>query len=255
VAERRGQPERGEVRLLGQDEPPVGDVRQRGERVAPQRGPVDRHVGDRGQDADQGHHQPDGGEQATRPAQPEPAQVDAPRAAALQQQERRDQEPRDDEEDVDAEEAAGHQQLGRPRPAHARVLDHDGEDCDSTQPVERRAVLEGGAGVAAIRTVGGGVVEVLVCTRSARSWRQRSRRVVDDGARHAFLSPAPKVSGQYHSWTLGVLVTLRSLKGEQQATRSQLEDGRRGPLEDRRPVTARACARHPRSCPRPPPAG
>jgi hypothetical protein len=77
VPEKRGAPERFEVRLLVQDEVPVGRVAQRRERVAPERrdflGVEDYREGENGKQCKEERR-----EQASCAAHPERFQVDRP---------------------------------------------------------------------------------------------------------------------------------------------------------------------------------
>ena len=134
VAEQRRGLELFEVGLVAEDEVPVGEVEERGERVAAQRvDPVrldDRRDDHRHRDEDADRRQ-----QAPRPPQPEPADPDVAAAPVLAEQERGDQVAADHEEDVDAEEAARH-------PADARVVEEDGEHGDRPQRVDPRHVGE-----------------------------------------------------------------------------------------------------------------
>jgi hypothetical protein len=134
VLHERGSAHALEVRLLRDDEEPVGDVAQRCGHIAPQR----RHL------VRQEHHADgdDGGEgeeerreQPSGAADVEVLEVDPVLVAPAGEQDRRDQEAADDEEDLDAQEAAL-QDLAAPEPRELGVVDEHGHDGDRPHAVE-----------------------------------------------------------------------------------------------------------------------
>jgi len=134
VAEQARPLEGFEVGLVGEDEVPVGEVEERGQRVATELvDPV--RLDDRGEHHRQRDQDPDRRQQPPRPAQPEAAEPQVAVAAELAQQQRGDQVAADHEEDVDAEEAAGH-------PVEAGVVEEDGEHGERPQGVDARQVGE-----------------------------------------------------------------------------------------------------------------
>ncbi len=134
VGEEARPPELFEVRGVGEDEVPVGEVEERGEGVAA--GLVDLvRVGDRRDDHRHRDQHADRGEEAAGAADPEAGELDLAGAAELAQEQRGDQVAADDEEDVDAEEAAR-------QPAEARVVAEDGEHGERPHRVDPRHVGE-----------------------------------------------------------------------------------------------------------------
>ena len=134
VAEERGPLEALEVGLVGEDEVPVGEVGERGDRVAAQLvDPV--RLDDRGDDHRHRDEDADRRQQPPRPPHPEAPQPHVAAAAELAQQQRGDQVAADHEEDVDAEEAAR-------QPADAGVVEEDGEDRQRPQRVDPGEVGE-----------------------------------------------------------------------------------------------------------------
>ncbi len=132
VGEERGALELVEVGLVAEDEVPVGDVGERGDRVAAQL--VDAvGLDDRGGDHRHRDQHPDRRQQPPRPPQPEAPQPHVPAAAELAQQQRGDQVAADHEEDVDAEEAARH-------PADGGVVEEHREHRQRPQGVDPREV-------------------------------------------------------------------------------------------------------------------
>ena len=134
MAEQRGPLELVEVGLLVEDEVPVGDVGERGDRVAAQ-GVDPVGLDDRGDDHRHRDQDADRGQQAARAPDPEPPEPDVSAAAVLGEQQRGDQVAADHEEDVDAEEPPRH-------PPDARVVEEDGEHGDRPQRVDAGHVGE-----------------------------------------------------------------------------------------------------------------
>ncbi len=133
-----------EVALPGEDEPPVGHVGQRGERVAPQR----RERVGFGEPPGVDRHQKEKEEQSRQEA-PGPALVEAEerhraRAAPFSDEQRRDEVAGQHEEDVDAEESAA--EPGRPG-----MESEDADDGHGTDAVETRHMVPGGAHLLARR--------------------------------------------------------------------------------------------------------
>ena len=90
VGEELGPPELFEVRGVGEDEVPVGEVEERGEGVAADLVDLVR-VGDRRDDHRHRDQHADRGQQAAGAAQPEAAELDVAGAAELAQEQRGDQ--------------------------------------------------------------------------------------------------------------------------------------------------------------------
>ena len=135
MQQRRGRAALREVAVSREQEPPVGDVRQRGERVAADRADGVRRSGVRGIGRDADEEDQQRGEQPSRPSAPELLQADGPRSLELEQDQGRDQEAAEDEERIDPEEAAR-------RPRHPAVEQEDPEHGDPPDPVERPDVLQ-----------------------------------------------------------------------------------------------------------------
>ncbi len=159
VLQQRRAAEGLEVRLFGDDLPPVRHVDQRRRDVAHQ----PRHRVGRQHRRHHGHHgdhREGRRQQAARPAQVEGAEVDAAMARVFAQQQRGDDEAGDDEEHVHAQEA------GRREPVLPQVVGDDGEHGDAPQAVQagqprrfgmrgcrpRRRHPRAGAGVGGIHT-------------------------------------------------------------------------------------------------------
>jgi hypothetical protein len=140
VQERRLPAEGVEVRRVGQDHMPVLDVEERGEGVAAGAGQIGREADRHDGHGDQDHHD-QGRQQAPRAPQPEGAEVDATRRAALGEEQRRDQVPAQDEEDVDAEKAARYSR-------DAAVVEQYESDREGADAVETRPVGQGGGSIA-----------------------------------------------------------------------------------------------------------
>ena len=137
LEQRRGPAEQGAVGLAAQQETPVGDVGQAGQRVAGE--PLALHRVTRQQRV--GAAQCDGGQRGWQeppgPPCPERAQSHGAVAVALAQDDPRDQEPREREEGGHAEEPA----LG---PGEPSVEGQDGCDGQAAEALEAR--VEGGRG-------------------------------------------------------------------------------------------------------------
>jgi len=164
VAE-EGRPLEGiEVGLVAEDEVPVGEVEERGQRVATQLvDPV--RLDDRGEDHRHRDQDSDGGQQPPRPAQPEAAQPQVAVAAELAEQQRGDQVAADHEEDVDPEEAPRH-------PADAGVVEEDGEHGERPQGVDawqvgEAAVLGPTHSCSTVRLAPGASLRTACCPRRA----------------------------------------------------------------------------------------
>ncbi len=170
-----GRAELGEVRLVGEDELPVGHVEEGGQGVAPQGRQVDGGAGGgSAQPAVEHHEEADGdeqddqrGQEAPGPASPEGPQPDPVGSQPFLQEQRRDEEARQDEEDVHAEEAAR-------GPSEAEVVRDHTPHGQRPQTVERREVAAGDGGGDLRRVRGRG-------RDSARHGRSRPRTVA--GAR------------------------------------------------------------------------
>ncbi len=115
------------------DLPPVGDVEQRGERVAPQPAEFGVAGQHRGVEGRQRQHDEERREQPSGPARPERAQPNGAVLAPLGDEQRGDEETRETEEQVDAEEAAA-QVTG--------VEEEHADDRDAAHAVERGDVAE-----------------------------------------------------------------------------------------------------------------
>ena len=135
VLQRRGLRELREVRLAREDETPVRDVPERGERVAADGVDLARRREQRRVGHDAGHHDEQRGQQPSGSPQPEALQVDAPLPVPLRDQQRRDQEAAQHEEGVDAQVAADH-------PGLARVVEQHRGDREGTDPVQGGLVAE-----------------------------------------------------------------------------------------------------------------
>ena len=120
VTQGRGWEQRLEVRLVGQDVPPVGDVEEAGHRVAPHLLPLLGQAQDAEGHHDGQDHQGECGHQPPEPARPEATQVDATRRVTLGEQQGGDQVAGDDEEQVDPEEATL-------RPSQVQVVGEHGQ--------------------------------------------------------------------------------------------------------------------------------
>ena len=134
VLQGRGGQELGEVRLVGEDEVPVGVVEERGDGVRPEGARID--VG-AAEPVVQGEHEQqdqDGGQEPLGPTGPERPQPDPFGRHPLAGQQAGDQEAGEHEEQVDAEIAA----VG---PVEAEVVRDDPGDGEGPQPIEGREVL------------------------------------------------------------------------------------------------------------------
>ncbi len=145
------------IALLGEDEPPVGHVGERGDDVAGQvlalhgvghEHPEHQGEGETGQ---RGRHE------AAEAAAPEGPEVDAVAAGLLGQQQGGDEEARQREEGRDAEVAADH-------PAEPAVEEQDARDGHAAQAVERGEVGEAGR-------IGSGVRRRRGVGRRRAGWR------------------------------------------------------------------------------------
>src|SRR5690606_13387447 len=135
VVDRRRLGEEVLVAALGDDEPPVREVRHGRDDVAAEvahdRGTADRRAVEHGEAGGE----PGRGEQAAGPATPEPDEVDRAGAGPLVEEQRGDEEARQGEERRDAEEPpAG--------PAEPAVEDEHRDDEHRPEPVERGLVAE-----------------------------------------------------------------------------------------------------------------
>ncbi len=131
VVQRRGRTELLEVGDVVEDLPPVVDVEQGRDHLAP--GVAQPGVRrDRHPQRDDDEHQIEGGQQAARAARPEVGQPPAPTVPRGQQQ-IGDQIAAEGEEHPHAEQTAG-------RPAEAEVVGDDRGDGESPDPVQRRHV-------------------------------------------------------------------------------------------------------------------
>ena len=134
VLERRRPAEGVEVRLLGEDQEPVGRVGERCDDVAAEAGQLvrDDH---RGVDRHRGQHREQRGQEAAGPPHPEVRPVDGFGALPLLDEQGRDEEAADDEEDLDAQEAAGD-------PRHVGVVEQHRQHRDGPEAVEGWLVAE-----------------------------------------------------------------------------------------------------------------
>ena len=135
VQDRRLGFERGEIALPGEGEMPVRHVQEGGQSVGAQPCPLRRLGQRRGVDGDGRQQEQQRRQQPPGPAGPEPAQVDAPGAMALREQQRGDEQAAEHEEGVDPEAPAGH-------PGDSGVVEHDGKDGTGPEPVQRRDVAQ-----------------------------------------------------------------------------------------------------------------
>ena len=154
MSQQRWATQRLEVRLVLEDEVPVGHVAKAGDGVAAQRGDLLRQEDDRVEERAADECEEGGQKPASAPA-PEGDQVDAAvAAAALGQQQRGDEVAADDEEDVDADESAAEQ-------ADLSVVEENGSDGECAQAIDRRNVGQESRSSAGDRIVrpyfGGGV--------------------------------------------------------------------------------------------------
>ena len=150
-----------EVGLVVDDEPPVRDVAEGGDDVAP-------HLGHLVGPEQHQRHGGDDEEQAQRREQPpgtppeEAGKRDGAGALHLGDEERRDEVAGDDEEQVDPEEPPWH-------PVHAGVVEQHADDRQRPQPVEAGAVAPG-AGTRG--RLGGGGPRRSRCGPGGRSGRR-----------------------------------------------------------------------------------
>ena len=135
VDQRRGKAGHVEVVRARNDEVPVGEVEERGERVAAQRRIGAGRDEDAVDDGDADEHDEERRQQAPGAAGPEGPQPDGAPLAPLHDQERGDEEARQGEEAVEEEEPARGQ-------VHPGVHAQDGEHGDAPNPVEGRQVGE-----------------------------------------------------------------------------------------------------------------
>ena len=135
VPQRRRLRELVEVRLPREDEPPVRDVAERGERVGPDAVELTGRREHAGVHHDADHHQEQRGEQPPGAAHPERLQVDASPPRPLGDEQRGDEEAAQHEERVDAEEPAD-------RPRLTGVVEEHGRDREGPDAVERGLVAE-----------------------------------------------------------------------------------------------------------------
>ena len=129
VPQHRRPADRDEVRDLVEDQVPVLDVEDRGDRLAPK---LRDRVGEeeQGVEGDHPHHQEEGRQEPPRTAEVEPPEPDVVVLAPVAEEQAGDQVAADHEEDVNAEEAAGH-------PLHVAVIEEHGNDRERPQPIER----------------------------------------------------------------------------------------------------------------------
>ena len=128
VVERLRRRELGEVGDVMEDQPPVLEVEERAARgLAEVGGLVRADHGHPGHDHDQQHDQRR--EQAPRPGEPEPREVDPPPSLHLREQQVGDQVAAEGEEDADPQQAAGD-------PVGAEVVGEYAQHCDCPQTIE-----------------------------------------------------------------------------------------------------------------------
>ena len=142
VAQRRRLRELVEVGLAGEDEAPVRDVAEGGDRVAADAVELAGSREHSGVHDDADHHEEQRGQQPLRPPHPEPLEIDAPAVRPLGDEQGRDEEAAQDEEGVDA-------QVPPDRPALTGVVEEHRRDREGADAVERRLVPEVGRATAA----------------------------------------------------------------------------------------------------------
>jgi hypothetical protein len=134
VLQQGGAPDLLEVALIGQDQLPIGHVKERGQHVVAQPeqllGQAPRGVG-----GDQQQHGPERREQSACAPLPKLDPVVLPVLRALTLEQRRDQEPADHEEQLDAQETSW-------QPADVRVVEHDRQHRDCAHAIQSRDVTK-----------------------------------------------------------------------------------------------------------------